>query len=87
MTYEKAVAALVDAKLLKPAQREAAVEVLNAHSVEFTYPDWAAALADSGLIDPEDSDKAERIMEEAGRLEEEEGGDEFDDALRNAGIF
>lgn len=87
MTYDKAVNALVDAKLLDKGDTAAAVKALQAHSVEFTYPDWAAALEKAGLIKGKDVDKAAEVMEEAGQKEADEGGDDYDDALRNAGIL
>ena len=87
MTYEKAVKALVDAKLLDKDQTDEAVAALEAHSVEFTYPDWAAALAKAGLIKAADAVKAEQVMEDAGHKEAQEGGDDFDEALRSAGIL
>ncbi len=87
MTYEKAVNALVDAKLLDKEDTKAAVTALQAHSVEFTYPDWAAALEKAGLIKGKDVEKAAEVMQEAGDKEAKESGADYDDALRNAGIL
>jgi hypothetical protein len=87
MTYEKAVKALLDANLISEGKVDAAVGVLKAHSTEFTYPDWAAALVKAGVIAGMDEDKAAEVMMEAGRKEAEEDSDDFDEALRNAGIY
>ena len=87
MTYEKAVKALVDAGLMNQDHTDAAITALKGHSVEFTYPDWAAALANAGAIAQLDVDKAANVMMEAGEKEAEEGGEDFDNALRNAGIL
>ncbi len=87
MTYEKAVKALLEANLISEDKVDAAVEALKAHSTEFTYPDWAATLAQAGVIAGMDEDKAAEVMMEAGRKEAEEGGDDFDEALGNAGIL
>ena len=87
MTYEKAVKALVDAGLMNEDKTDAAITVLKGHSVEFTYPDWAEALVKAGVIAGMDKDKAADVMEDAGQKEAKEGGDDFDEALRNAGIL
>jgi len=87
MTYEKAVKALLDANLISEDKVDTAVRALKAHSTEFTYPDWAAALAEAGVIASMDKDKAAEVMMEAGRKEAEQGGDDFDEALSNAGIL
>ena len=87
MTYEKAVKALIDAGLMSDDKREAAIQALAAHSVEFTYPDWAQALQEAGIIAGLDVDKAADVMQEAGYAEAEKGGEDFDEALRNAGIL
>jgi hypothetical protein len=86
MTYEKAVKALIDAGLVSEDKQEAAVAALEAPSVEFAYPDWAEALYKAGVIAQLDVDKAAKVMEEAGHKEAEEDDDDFDEALRNAGI-
>ena len=82
MTYEKAINALVGERLIKSESTGVAVEALKDHSVKFTYPDWAEALAEAGLLARLDVGKAATVMQEA-----EEGGEEFDQALRCAGIF
>jgi beta-lactam-binding protein with PASTA domain len=87
MTYEKAVKALIDAGLMVDDKREAAIQVLAAPSIEFTYPDWAQALQEAGVIAGMDVDKAAEVMQEAGLKEAEEGGEDFDEALGNAGIL
>jgi hypothetical protein len=87
MTYEKAVKALIDAGLMGDDKREAAIQALEAPSIEFTYPDWAQALLDAGVIAGMDVEKAAEVMQEAGYKEAEEGGEDFDESLRNAGIF
>ena len=87
MTYEKAVKALIDAGLMSKDKREAAIQALKAPSVEFTYPDWAQALQEAGVIAGMDVDKAAEVMQEAGIKEAEEGGEDFDEALSNAGIL
>ena len=87
MTYDKAVKALIGAKLLNKDQAKAAAKILEDHSVEFTYPDWVKALVNAGLVAPKDAVKAEQVMEKAALKEAEEGGEDFDDALRGAGIY
>ncbi len=87
MTYEKAVKALIDAKLMSADKTEAALAALEDHSVEFTYPDWAEALAKAGVIASLDTEKAAKVMMEAGKKEADEGGDDYEEALRNAGIL
>lgn len=87
MTYEKAVKALIDANLMGEDKTDAALAALSDHSIEFTYPDWAAALANAGVIARLDVDKAAEVMMEAGHKEAEEGGEDYDEALRNAGIL
>ena len=87
MTYEKAVKALINAGLMTEDKLEAAVEALEVPSVEFTYSDWADALYKAGVIAQLDVDKATEVMQAAGRKEAEEGGDDFDEALRDAGIY
>jgi hypothetical protein len=87
MTYEKAVKALISAKLLSKDQAEEAVRVLEDHSVEFTYPDWTQALVHAGLVEPGNAIRAEQVMEEAAIKEAKEGGEDFDNALRGAGIL
>ena len=87
MTYEKAIKALIDAGLMSEDKSEAAIAALEAPSVEFTYPDWAQALLDAGVIAGLDVDKAADVMQEAGYAEAEKGGEDFDEALRNAGIL
>ena len=87
MTYEKAVKALIDAGVMNEDKTDAAIAALENHSVEFTYPDWAAALANAGVIAQLDVDKAATVMEDAGHKEAEEGGEDYEDALRNAGIL
>jgi hypothetical protein len=87
MTYEKAVKALINAGLMTEDKLEAAVEALEVPSVEFTYPDWADALYKAGVIAQLDVDKAAEVMQAAGLKEAQEGGDDFDEALRDAGIY
>jgi hypothetical protein len=87
MTYEKAVKGLVAAGLLEPAWAETAVTVLKKPNVEFTYPDWAEALAKAGLIAAADTDTAADVMEKAGWDEAEDDPEAFDEGLENAGIF
>ena len=67
MTYEKAVKALIDAGLMSKDKREGAIKTLEAPSIEFTYPDWAQALANAGVIAGMDVDKAAAVMQEAGQ--------------------
>ena len=87
MTYEKAIKALLDANLISEDKVDVALAALKAHSTEFTYTDWAAARASAGVIANMDFDKACDVMLEAGEEEAEEGGEDFDEALRNAGIL
>jgi hypothetical protein len=82
MTYEKAINALVGERLINSERAEVALEALKGHAVKFTYPDWAEALAEAGLLARLDVGKAALVMQEA-----EEGGEEFNQALRCAGIF
>jgi hypothetical protein len=82
MTYEKAVNALIDVSLMNEDKTEEAITALKGHSVKFTYPDWAEALAEVGILARLDVDKAADVMQEA-----EEGGEDFDEALRSVGIW
>ena len=82
MTYEKAINALVGERLINSEKVGVAVEALKNHSVKFTYPDWAETLADAGVLARLDVGKAAQVMQEA-----EDGGEEFDNALRCIGIF
>jgi hypothetical protein len=87
MTYEKAVNALVAARLLDKTKVATAVAALNKPNVEFTYPDWARALAKAGLITESDVNSAAVMMEEAGQKEAEDDPKAFDEGLENAGIL
>ena len=87
MTYEKAVNALVKAGLMDQTKVAAAITALKQPSVEFTYPDWAKALAKAGLIAESDVDSAADVMEEAGQKEAEDDPKAFDEGLENAGIL
>jgi hypothetical protein len=87
MTYEKAVQALVKAGLLDQIQVKTAVAVLQKPNVEFTYPDWAKALAKAGLIAQGNVDKVADVMEQAGQDEADDDPDAFDKGLENAGIL
>ena len=87
MTYEKAVNALVAARLLDKTKVATAVAALNKPNVEFTYPDWAEALAKAGLIAKSDVDSAADVMEKAGQQEAEDDPESFDKGLENAGIL
>ena len=82
MTYEKAVTAIIDEKLINEEKTEAAITALKGHSVKFTYPDWAEALAAAGVLARLDVDKATDVMQEA-----EDYGEEFSEALRRVGVF
>ena len=73
--------------LMSEDKSDAALAALEDHSVEFTYPDWAAALANAGVIAGMDVDKAAEVMQAAGHEEAEKGGADYDEALRNAGIL
>ena len=87
MTYQKAVDALVAAGLLDPAKATAAITVLAGPTVEFTYPDWAGALARAGLINEAEVATAADVMEQAGWAEAEDDPDAFEAGLANAGIL
>ena len=87
MTYEKAVKALIDAGVMSEDKSDVALAALKVHSVEFTYEDWAEALVNAGVIAGLEVDQACAVMLEAGHKEAEEGGEDFDEALRNAGIL
>ncbi len=84
MTYEKAVRALIAAGFLKDTDGEKAQAALASTRTDLTYPAWAKALADAGLIQPSDASTAAEVMEQAGRKED---GDDLDQALENAGIL
>jgi hypothetical protein len=49
-----------------------------------TYPAWAKALEDAGLIRPSDTLAATQVMERASQKEDR---NDFDQALEDAGIF
>ena len=87
MTYEKAMQALVTADLLDQTKVETAVSALQKPNVEFTYPDWAKALAKAGLIAEKDVDAAADVMETVGQKEADDDPDAFDEGLANAGIL
>ena len=87
MTYQKAVDALVAAGLLDPAKATAATTVLAGPTVEFTYPDWAEALARAGLINEAEVATAADVMEQAGWAEAEDDPDAFEAGLEGAGIL
>jgi len=84
MTYEKAVRALISAGFLKDTDRDKARAALASTRTDFTYPAWAKALVDAGLIQPSDAQAAANVMEQAGQAED---GDDLDQALENAGIL
>ena len=79
--------ALVTAGMFDQTEVETAVVALNQTNVEFTYPDWAKALAKAGLIAESDVDSAAEVMEEAGQKEAEDDPKSFDEGLQNAGIL
>lgn len=58
------------------------VTALKEHTVKFTYPDSAEALAKAGELAGLDVDKAANVMQKA-----EEGGEEFNQTLNCADIF
>jgi len=87
MTYEKAVNALVTTGLLDKADATSAISVLDSPSVEFTYPDWAEALAKAGLINKAEVGTAADTMENAGWAEATDDPDAFNAGLENAGIL
>ena len=82
MTYAKAVTALINEGLTNEERTGAAITALKGHAVKFTYPDWLEALATAGVLARLDVDKAADVMQEA-----EEGGEEFNQALRCTGVF
>ena len=84
MTYEKAVEALIATGLLKDTDREKAQAALASTRTDLTYPAWAKALVDAGLIQSSDAPAAAEVMEQAGRQED---GDDLDQTLENAGIL
>jgi hypothetical protein len=84
MTYQKAIDALIAAGFLEDADREKAQTTLASTRIDLTYPAWAKALVDAGLVQPSDAPAAAGVMEQAGR---EEDGDDLDQALENAGIL
>ncbi|MBE2224014.1 MAG: hypothetical protein IAF02_20920 [Anaerolineae bacterium] len=87
MTYEKAVQALVTAGLLDPKKVKTAVAALKKPNVEFTYPDWAQALARAGLIPEAQVDSAANVMQAVGEKEAEDDPDDFEKGLEDAEIL
>ncbi len=87
MTYEKAVQALVTAGLLDPKKVKTAVAALEKPNVEFTYPDWAQALARAGLITEAQVESAADVMQAAGKKEAEDNSDTFEQGLEDAEIL
>lgn len=87
MTYEKAVQALITVGLLEPAQARTAVMTLQQPNVEFTYPAWAEALTQAGLIAAADTGPAADVMEKAGWAEAKDDPDAFREGLEGAGIY
>ena len=88
MTFEIAIDALIAAGFLSEADRERALAVLSSSSTDFTYPAWAQALVDAGLVSPSESSAAADVMEQAARrLEDTESQDDLDQSLENAGIL
>jgi hypothetical protein len=81
------VNAFVAAGLLDKTKVATAVAALNQTNVEFTYPDWAEALAKAGLITESEVDSAADVMEKAGQKEAEDDPKAFDEGLENAGIL
>jgi thioredoxin-like negative regulator of GroEL len=84
MTYQKAIEALIAAGFLKNNDRQEAQAVLSSTKTELTYPAWAKALADAGLIRPSDTLAATQVMERASQKEDR---DDFDQALEDADIL
>jgi hypothetical protein len=87
MTYDKAVNVLVDAGLIKTEDVPAAIEVLETPAVEFTYPDWAQALANAGFLDEANVAAAADLMQKAGEAEAKDDPEAFKQGLENAGIL
>ena len=87
MTYEKAIEALIEAGLMDPGKKESAIAALDSTAVEFTYPDWAEALAQAGLIESSNLKAAANAMEAAGETEADQDPDAFEQGLENAGIL
>ena len=87
MTYEKAVDALVNAGLLDKTDASTAEAVLAASSVELTYPAWAQALGQAGLLDGANVEAAASAMEKAGAAEAKDDSAGFKKSLENAGVL
>lgn len=87
MTYEKAVKALVDARLLAKADAPAAVKALDSTSVDMTYPAWAEALVKAGLLEEANIEVAASAMEDAQWAEADDDPEGFDEDLAGAGIL
>ena len=88
MTYEKAIDALVAAGYLVVTDRERALSALSSNRTEFTYPSWAQALVDEGLIPQSEASAAAEVMKQAARqLEKTESEDDLDQTLENAGLL
>jgi len=77
----------VGAGLLDKADADMAVASLTASSVESTYPAWARALAQAGLLDRANLEAAISAMEKAGTLEAKDDPAGFKKGLENAGIL
>lgn len=82
MTYAKAVNALIDEGLMNEERTGAAITAQKGRAVKFTYPDWLEALATAVVLARLDVDEAADVMQEA-----EEGGEEFNQALRRTDVF
>lgn len=87
MTYENAAQALVAAGLLDKANAVSVPKVLDATAVEFTYPAWADALANAGLIRESDVAMAADVMEKAAWTESKNDPAALDEDLENTGIL
>ena len=88
MTYEKAIDALIAAGYLSEYDRERALSTLSSTRTEFTYPSWALALVDKGLIPQSEASAVADIMEKAAnQLEKTESEGDRDQRLENAGLL
>lgn len=84
MTYEKAIDALIAAGYLKEADRDKAYAALTSIQTEYTYPDWAQALVDAGLIQSMDAATVADYLKQAAFHSD---SDDFIQSLENAGIL
>lgn len=87
MTYEDAIEALIAAQILNRSDQESAVAALTSTRTEYTYPGWARALAEAGLIQSGQIEAAADIMQQVERQLDARDEHELDQGLENAGLL